>query len=107
MRPGRPDPERESTEDEPPYADEDPAVPDRTLQPVDPGTRAPDPDIEASTGPTGLAATSPAPPQHSAGPARQAAASEPMVETLPLGSGLILVGLGLAIALLALRLRRE
>ncbi|MFE9092796.1 hypothetical protein [Streptomyces sp. NPDC007264] len=94
-------------EDEPTHPDEDPAVPDRTPRPADHGTGTPDPDSDASVGPDGLAATSPAPRQRSAGPARQAVASEPVVEILPLGSGLILVGLGLAIALLALRLRRE
>jgi hypothetical protein len=36
-----------------------------------------------------------------------ASAPEPVLEILPLGSGLILIGLGLGLAFLALRLRRD
>ncbi len=56
---------------------------------------------------------SPAPPEPPARPvdARQAADhpvrdSEPVLQVLPLGSGLVLIGLGLGLAFLALRTRR-
>ncbi|MER6167477.1 hypothetical protein [Streptomyces violaceorubidus] len=59
-------------------------------------------------GPTEAAEVSPAAPSrspsHSGAPTR--AAAEPVLRVLPLGSGLVLIGLGLALGLVGLRLRR-
>lgn len=59
-------------------------------------------------GPTEAAEVSPAvpsrSPSHSGAPTR--AAAEPVLRVLPLGSGLVLIGLGLALGLVGLRLRR-
>ncbi|MFE6547911.1 hypothetical protein ACFVHS_05850 [Streptomyces sp. NPDC057746] len=89
----------------------DAAPQDETAGPMDttPDATAPDvlPSTDATAEAIGPAASSPAPSQNPAVLAREAATSEPVVEILPLGSGLVLVGAGLALALLALRMRRE
>ncbi|MDX3258921.1 hypothetical protein PV336_06700 [Streptomyces sp. MI02-2A] len=87
----------------------DAAPQDEPTGPTDPDSTAPDvlPSADATAEAVGPAASSPAPSQKPAVLAREAATSQPVVEILPLGSGLVLVGAGLALALLALRLRRE
>ncbi|MFD8027907.1 MULTISPECIES: hypothetical protein [unclassified Streptomyces] len=87
----------------------DAAPQDEPTGPMDPDSTAPDvlPSVDATAEAVGPAASSPAPSQKPAVLAREAATSQPVVEILPLGSGLVLVGAGLALALLALRLRRE
>ncbi|BCL29403.1 hypothetical protein GCM10017557_42620 [Streptomyces aurantiacus] len=73
---------------------------------------------EASVGPE--ASRNPAPPSEPPPPARPARpadaheaadrpvrASEPVLRVLPLGSGLVLIGLGLGLAFLGLRVRRN
>ncbi|MEU8029377.1 hypothetical protein AB0C13_12205 [Streptomyces sp. NPDC049099] len=101
MRPGRPDGPAAEVE-----GDDDP-VPTRTPdsgRPEEPETA----DLPAAT---------PSAAPHDAGldparsPAQNAArqnenSTEPVLQILPLGSGLVLIGLGLALAFLALRLRR-
>ncbi|MEU6365180.1 hypothetical protein ABZ876_05430 [Streptomyces sp. NPDC046931] len=108
-RPGRPDFEEEDEGEEPAHTDPDSTTPaDENTSPT---SREPDEDsdatAEASLGATDLPVSSSTPSRASAAPARQVAASQPMVEILPLGSGLVLIGLGLALALLGLRLRRD
>jgi hypothetical protein len=66
----------------------DPAVPDRSE-----ATAAPEPSQGAAT-----------PAEQNA--VRPATAPQPMLRILPLGSGLILIGLGLGLAFVALRVRR-
>ncbi|MFI6336061.1 hypothetical protein [Streptomyces sp. NPDC050535] len=85
QRPGR-QPEGEAAM--PTYADRDPAVPGRL-------------DASAAS----------QPPREAAIPVRQIVvrpgiAPEPVLRIVPLGSGLILIGLGLGLAFLALRFRR-
>ncbi|MEU2712865.1 hypothetical protein [Streptomyces sp. NPDC007205] len=103
MRPGRPDGPAAEVE-----GDDDPVPPPRTSdsgRPEEPETA----DLPAAT---------PSAAPHEAGldparaPARNAAqqnenTTEPVLQILPLGSGLVLIGLGLALAFLALRLRRD
>lgn len=100
MRPGRPEPEAQDETDEPTYTDHDPSAPPGPL------TGTPDASGAASSAAADPAASLAA-SKNPAVTARGPAASEPVVEILPLGSGLVLVGTGLALALLALRLRRE
>ncbi|MER6073277.1 hypothetical protein ABT187_31420 [Streptomyces sp. NPDC001817] len=104
MRPGRPDGPAAEVE-----GDDDP-VPTQA-----PGTgRAEEPeiaDLPTATPPTSTVPGKsglghpPAPAQNPARPGSNA--SDPVLQILPLGSGLILMGLGLALALLGLRLRRN
>jgi hypothetical protein len=91
-RPGRAEPtapDDPGTEDaQPTDAGRDPAVPDR-------------PEASPATEPSGNAVI----------PVRQnvvgrAPAPEPVLQILPLGSGLILIGLGLGLAFVGLRVRR-
>ncbi|GEC08127.1 hypothetical protein SSP24_57820 [Streptomyces spinoverrucosus] len=86
MRPGRP---------EEPWPETPPARPS--------GTGAAD-DVPASPPASGPGAT------HEEEPLDQAvtdpAGSEPVLRILPLGSGLVLIGLGLGLAFVALRVRR-
>ncbi|MER6026513.1 hypothetical protein [Streptomyces sp. NPDC001851] len=103
MRPGRPDGPAAEVE-----GDDDPVLPPRTPdsgRPEEPETA----DLPAAT---------PSAAPHEAGldparaPAQNAArqnedTTEPVLQILPLGSGLVLIGLGLALAFLALRLRRD
>ncbi|MFC9844135.1 hypothetical protein ACFWFF_08940 [Streptomyces sp. NPDC060223] len=86
-RPGREEPGGQSASEaaEPPYTDRDPTVLDR-------------PEASAA-------------PQEAAVPVRQSVgrpgrAPEPVFPIVPLGSGLILIGLGLGLAFFALRVRR-
>ncbi|MFF8777828.1 hypothetical protein ACF07W_11265 [Streptomyces sp. NPDC015140] len=62
----------------------------------------------ATAQPPGEAALVPsaAPSQSQPGTGTRAAATEPVLRVLPLGSGLVLIGLGLALAFVGLRLRR-
>ncbi|GAA3818622.1 hypothetical protein ACFQ0G_25845 [Streptomyces chiangmaiensis] len=107
-RPGRPDAEPQNEANDPTYTDADPTTPqDQPSAEGGTGDASPDTGIEASADAVGPAASSPAPSKDPAVLAREAATSESVVEILPLGSGLVLVGTGLALALLALRLRRE
>ncbi|MFF6874979.1 hypothetical protein ACFY9S_06535 [Streptomyces sp. NPDC012474] len=81
MRPGRPE-----------EAGDGPGVADATALPEEPRRTAP-----VASGPAEQ-------------PVREAASSErpvgPVLRILPLGSGLVLIGLGLGLAFFALRLRR-
>jgi hypothetical protein len=104
LRPGRTDSSPEDQGDEPTYTDEDPSA---LPEPTEDGTRYPDLGDEESIGAVDPLESSPTPSQNSAVLAREAGGSEPVTEILPLGSGLVLVGAGLGLALLALRLRRE
>ncbi|WP_254876307.1 hypothetical protein [Streptomyces sp. CAI-85] len=74
----------------------------------------PEPDTEADSDPDSDAAVAPvaSPSTEDGGGIRQAgtheqrAAEGPVLRILPLGSGLVLIGSGLALALAGLRLRR-
>ncbi|MGV4981542.1 hypothetical protein ACVB8X_00140 [Streptomyces sp. NRAIS4] len=101
MRPGRPDGPAAEVE-----GDDDP-VPIRT-----PGTGRPE-DPETADLPAAITTAPDAPDQAGLDqpPARNAsqqdqATTEPVLQILPLGSGLVLIGLGLALAFLGLKLRR-
>ncbi|GLX49933.1 hypothetical protein Shyhy01_28830 [Streptomyces hygroscopicus subsp. hygroscopicus] len=102
LRPGRPDG---------PWAEvegDDDAVPDSAAaQPAEPETAetptASPPTEEAGLDPTGSPGRSAA--RNAAGQSENA--SEPVLRILPLGSGLVLIGLGLGLAFLGLRLRRS
>jgi len=69
-----------------------------------PSTHSDSPEAqEASTAPQ-TSRPPPTPPTPSEPPTR---ASEPVLKVLPLGSGLVLIGLGLGLAFFALRVRRN
>ncbi|MFD6193928.1 hypothetical protein [Streptomyces sp. NPDC060275] len=99
QRPGHaeePAPEQDGTdEDAGRYGDGGDDVPEA------PATAAPPGRTEAAEVP---AATPSRSPSQRGTPAR--AAAEPLLRVLPLGSGLVLIGLGLALGLVGLRLRR-
>ncbi|WP_256339533.1 MULTISPECIES: hypothetical protein [unclassified Streptomyces] len=107
MRPGRPDGPAAEVEG-------DDTVPSRAAetadQPEEPETADVPGVTPGASPPPEEAGLQPAqPPQQPAG--RQAASegegtTEPVLQILPLGSGLVLIGLGLGLALLGLRLRR-
>ncbi|WP_251094187.1 hypothetical protein [Streptomyces sp. Caat 7-52] len=102
MRPGRPD--GPSTEVE---GDDDPAPATQAAQPAEPETTNLPTAYEPSVG-TGLdSATPPLTPDARQAAERGEAATEPVLRILPLGSGLVLIGLGLGLAFLGLRLRRS
>lgn len=89
-RPGREEPGRQSESGaaEPTYPDRDPGVPDH-------------PEASIAAEPSQAAAI---PVRQSVG--RPGRTPEPVLRIVPLGSGLILIGLGLGLAFLALRVRR-
>ncbi|MET7913148.1 hypothetical protein ACFYS7_09000 [Streptomyces avermitilis] len=101
MRPGREDDGSESEDAEPTYTDRDPADGDTEDSGVDPGASARPETTDA-----------PPPSQHAAATAPQSVVRpgertpKPVLQVLPLGSGLILMGLGLGLAFVALRVRR-
>ncbi|MDN0200413.1 hypothetical protein [Streptomyces sp. S.PNR 29] len=65
-----------------------------------------DPDGSASPDEAGLVPSAP-PLRHDPGTVSRAERrTEPVLHILPLGSGLVLIGLGLGLAFVALRLRR-
>ncbi|MFI0810753.1 hypothetical protein [Streptomyces echinatus] len=102
MRPGRPD--GPGTEVE---GDDDPGSATPAAQPAEPETTnlpsASEPAVE-----TGLDSATPPPTPDAQQAADQGEAStEPVLRILPLGSGLVLIGLGLGLAFLGLRLRRN
>ncbi|MGW7816775.1 hypothetical protein ACWGLF_01345 [Streptomyces puniciscabiei] len=102
MRPGRPDgPAAEVEGDD----DPGPAHTPRTGQAEEPETAdLPTPTPTPSTAPDEAGLDHPPTPN----PATEGSnASQPVLQLLPLGSGLILIGLGLALAFLGLRLRRD
>jgi hypothetical protein len=104
MRPGRPDGPAAAVE-----GDDDP-VPARSpdsRRPEEPETA----DLPAAS-PSGSAVPDGAGLDPARAPTQNAAqqnenATEPVLQILPLGSGLVLIGLGLGLAFLALRLRRS
>jgi hypothetical protein len=102
MRPGRPDgPPAEVEGDDDPVPTQAPG----TGRPEEPETA----NLPAATPPNPDApdqAGLDQPPARNAAQQGQAP-SEPVLQILPLGSGLILIGLGLALAFLGLRLRRS
>lgn len=84
-------------------ADEDPPVPEDPDSGTDIGT-----DISAGLTQVGVA---PETPEEGTAPVQQSVVSpgtgnEPVLRVLPLGGGLILVGLGLGLAFVGLRVRR-
>ncbi|TLS42184.1 hypothetical protein FE633_32210 [Streptomyces montanus] len=92
----------------------DPGVPDAPVTPDSPEATA-DPDIGSDTGSdTGSDVGSEPPRDATPSPsasdkpavAHPVGSTEPMLRILPLGSGLVLIGLGIGLALLALRVRR-
>ncbi|MEV6113483.1 hypothetical protein AB0L59_13455 [Streptomyces sp. NPDC052109] len=101
MRPGRPDGPAAEVE-----GDDDPA-PTRA-----PGTGLPE-EPETADLPTATPTPSNAPdagldrPQARNAAPQEQTAPGPVLQILPLGSGLVLIGLGLALAFLGLRLRRD
>ncbi|MEV6022879.1 hypothetical protein [Streptomyces sp. NPDC052036] len=113
VQPGETDTEPGEDEGDGAYTDPAETAPDEedATTTTEPDVQDSSADAEASLGAAVPPGTLPAPSQTSAQasalPARQAAAPRPVVEVLPLGSGLMLIGLGMAIALFGLRLRRE
>ncbi|MER5749322.1 hypothetical protein [Streptomyces sp. NPDC002088] len=112
QRPGRPEETAAQVEGEDEDGGEDSAYPDGTDEGEDSGSATVGPDASAagqateSPGQAGLApATPPSEPgqQTAAQPDRSA---EPELQILPLGSGLVLIGLGFGLAFVGLRLRR-
>ncbi|MGW2682387.1 hypothetical protein ACWC6I_04380 [Streptomyces sp. NPDC001414] len=107
MRPGRPQGPAAAVqgqdEDEPDEPEEDEEAPGD-------GTGGSSPAV-TSARPSGTSGPVPSTPRQQ--PAQQAAApaeddsSEPVLHILPLGTGLILIGLGLGLAFVALRVRRD
>ncbi|AVV41713.1 hypothetical protein PYK79_05825 [Streptomyces sp. ID05-04B] len=108
QRPGRTADETDAADD----ASGVGALPDEPDEAGDGDTEAgdgdPDDDTAASAPPKASAPATPGTPRDDV---RQAAAQGeradgPVLQILPLGSGLVLIGLGIALALAALRLRR-
>ncbi|MFF3612512.1 hypothetical protein [Streptomyces sp. NPDC002580] len=96
VRPGRSEPAPQDPEDIPEALD------------------TPDPEATESAADTGLtgASTVPEPSPDDAAPVQQSVVGpgsppEPVLELLPLGTGLILIGVGLGLAFVALRVRRS
>ncbi|MDQ0951143.1 hypothetical protein QFZ24_005066 [Streptomyces phaeochromogenes] len=115
-RPGRPAPTEETEEEE---ADEEAQyeAQDGTREEAreeDAGVGHPDGPADSEQSEGAVAPETPgntAPGSHPPADAEQAAgrhvrASEPVLRVLPLGSGLVLIGLGLGLAFVALRVRR-
>ncbi|MFH8339458.1 hypothetical protein [Streptomyces sp. AM6-12] len=102
LRPGRHDGPWAQVE-----GDEDAVPGSAAAQPAEPETAetptASHPPQDAGLDPTGTPGNSAG--QNAARPSEDA--SEPTLRILPLGSGLVLIGLGLGLAFLALRLRRS
>ncbi|MFD9004886.1 hypothetical protein ACFV0T_28670 [Streptomyces sp. NPDC059582] len=93
--------------------EEDPAYPDGTNEgestDEDSGSASDSPDAGQATRTPGQDGLAPATPTDEPGRqtvARPQGAAEPVLQILPLGSGLVLIGLGLGLAFLGLRLRR-
>ncbi|MBQ1090959.1 hypothetical protein [Streptomyces sp. B93] len=79
----------------------------RPGRPVEPGAEVPSTAPAASAGPPQRATAVPVPPAPPEQPVRQAGGgAEPVLRILPLGSGLVLIGLGLGLAFVGLRVRR-
>ncbi|MFF8732668.1 hypothetical protein ACF073_40330 [Streptomyces sp. NPDC015171] len=102
LRPGRRDGAVAQVE-----GDDDPAPATPAAQPAEPETTVV-PGASEPPGQDGLDSAAP-PPQPTAQQAAQQGEepTEPVLQILPLGSGLVLIGLGLGLALLGLRLRRN
>ncbi|MCS0601774.1 hypothetical protein NX794_11190 [Streptomyces sp. LP11] len=107
MRPGRPDDPAAEAEDEEaaPTGDFDAVRPEEPEIAEVPGVTpsASQPPDEAGLDPARLPAQ---PDDRQQAQRGEAAPSEPVLQILPLGSGLVLMGLGLGLALLAFRIRR-
>jgi hypothetical protein len=102
MRPGRPDGVEGDDDTGPGEAPDSDAA-----QPEEPQT-ADAPDTLPPPEEAGLDPASPTPPTTVRQPVQQGGApAEPVLQILPLGSGLMLIGLGLGLAFLGLRLRRS
>ncbi|MBW8799305.1 MAG: hypothetical protein JF597_38785 [Streptomyces sp.] len=121
MRPGRPQGPATKVEDQDPDDPDDHGVPDDPDEPDDHGGLGEATATEsAGSGVGSPAATSAQPPREAVlaptspppHPAGQAMGSgqdddtEPVLQILPLGSGLVLIGLGLGLAFVGLRVRR-
>lgn len=119
-RPGRapaPTKETEETEEEQQEEQDEEAAPDEAqeeAQDEDAGAGHPDGPADGEQSEGAVAPETPGntvPRSHPPFDAEQAAgrhvrASEPVLRVLPLGSGLVLIGLGLGLAFVALRVRR-
>jgi hypothetical protein len=100
MRPGRPDGPAAEIEGDDPI----PTAAPSSGQAEEPETAdLPTATPTPSNTPGGAGLDRP-PPQNAA---PQDETDQPVLQILPLGSGLVLIGLGLALALLGLRLRRD
>jgi hypothetical protein len=114
-RPGRRDPVARDEDAGPSYTDRDPDGGEDADEPdggdsSEAGDSAERPDSTDATDasePPAEAAQPPSPPADVAGRATvRSSQEEPVLRILPLGSGLILIGCGLGLAFLALRVRR-
>ena len=116
-RPGRPPAPTEETEEEQQEEQDEEAAQDEAqeeAQDEDAGVGHPDGPADDEQSEGAVAPETPgntAPRSHPPFDAEQAAgrhvrASEPVLRVLPLGSGLVLIGLGLGLAFVALRVRR-
>ncbi|MFE2069120.1 hypothetical protein ACFXDH_43235 [Streptomyces sp. NPDC059467] len=111
-RPGRPQGPAVKVEGQDPDGDEDGDGTDEetATEPAEIGAESPG---AASTQPPREADLVPPTPSQQARPAQQAVThtqdgdSEPVLQILPLGSGLVLIGLGLGLAFIGLRVRRS
>ncbi|MGY5047468.1 hypothetical protein ACWDE0_17795 [Streptomyces sp. 900105755] len=126
MRPGRPQGPGTKVEDQDPDDPDDPGDlddPEDSGRPDDEGGAGEGAATESAGSGTGSPATTPAQPPREAvlAPASspqphpttdqamrpgQEDATEPVLQVLPLGSGLVLIGLGLGLAFVGLRVRR-
>lgn len=116
-RPGRPPAPTEESEEEQQEEQDEEAAPDEGQEEApeeDGGAGHPDGPADGEQSEGAVAPETPgntAPRSHPPFDAEQAAgrqvhASEPVLRVLPLGSGLVLIGLGLGLAFVALRVRR-
>ncbi|MEV6762440.1 hypothetical protein AB0N16_17775 [Streptomyces sp. NPDC051105] len=107
LRPGRPQgPEaavQGQDEDEPGEDEPGEDEPGEETDGASPAATSAEPPREAGVAPT----PSPSRSAHQAVAHSEEDASEPVLHILPLGSGLVLIGLGLALAFVALRVRRS
>ncbi|MFG2606678.1 hypothetical protein ACGFT2_24470 [Streptomyces sp. NPDC048514] len=102
MRPGRPDGPAAGREDDDDTVDGE--APDTAAQPQEPETTDGTPPPQEA----GLDPANTTPPPADRQPVQQGGApAEPVLQILPLGSGLMLIGLGLGLAFLGLRIRRS
>jgi hypothetical protein len=114
-RPGRQEPVPRNEDSGPSYTDRDPDGGEDADEPDsgdssevgDSAERPDSPEATDASEPPAEAAQPPAPPADAADRSTvRSSGQEPVLQILPLGSGLILIGCGLGLAFLALRVRR-